>query len=140
LRLPFFSWTRFTIAGLATGVYSSPLSEISDPGGSVVSDASGAAVPAAVEGSAKDATPVEVVLGGALAVAVVPGTVVEDVGFALGGASEGFVAFGTVVVEVPSGRSDASAGGVGVVLGGASFAWDTPEPPGGAVRDNTGWA
>jgi hypothetical protein len=65
---------------------------------------------------------VEVVLGGASAVAVVPGTVVEDVGFALGGASEGFVAFGTVVVEVPSGRSDASAGGVGVVLGGASFA------------------
>jgi hypothetical protein len=130
---------RFTIAGLATGVYSSPLSEISDPGGSVVSDASGAAVPAAVEGGAEDATSVEVVLGGASAGAVVPGTVVEDVGVTLDGVSEGFVVFGTVV-EVPPGRSDASAGGVGVVLSGASFAWDAPEPPGGAVMDNTGWA
>jgi hypothetical protein len=79
-------------------------------------------------------------LGGGSAVAVVPGTVVEDVGFVLGGVSEGFMVFGTVVVEVPPGRSDALAGGVGVVLGGASFAWDASEPPGGAVRDNTGWA
>jgi hypothetical protein len=95
-------------------------------------------VPAALEGGVKDATLLEVVLGGASAGIVVPGTVVEDVGVALGGASEGFVAFGTVV-EVPPGSSDASAGGVGVVLGGASFAWDAPEPP-GAVMDNTGWA